>query len=140
MRYEEDLVAQKRLEGVEAKMELVLTEEAAQEPSIFNCSVCQQPLFTSHNVVSAIEDGILIRNKPALAQCSNDWDYKQKGTVTCPKKGCLLKLGSYNKRGVKIGNESIVPAIYINMRQVKRNPTTEEVLNKYQEQVSFGLF
>ena len=65
-------------------MEAMFSEEAMQGPSIFNCKACKRSLFTSVNVVSVIEDGILVKNKLNLAQCSLDWDWKQKGKVCCP--------------------------------------------------------
>ena len=48
-----------------------------------------------------------------------DWDYKQQGSVICPKKQCLVKLGTYSKTWCKVGGEAIYPLIKIALQRYR---------------------
>ena len=103
-----------------------------KESLVYKCNLCLKPIFTSLNVVSPVFDQLLLRNKMDLASSSTDWDYKHKGTLICPTKGCMVRIGNFDKSGVKVGNEAVTPAVYVDNKTVTKAITTPAALTKYQ--------
>ena len=74
---------------------------------------------------------LLLKNKMDLASASLDWEYKQKGNLTCPTKGCMVKLGTFSKLGATVAKEIIKPILYVDEKCVAKMDTNEAALTKY---------
>ena len=74
---------------------------------------------------------LLLKNKMDLASASMDWDTKNKGTLTCPTKGCMVRIGTYSKLGATVAKENIRPVLYVDMKCVKKMTSNEVALTKY---------
>ena len=74
---------------------------------------------------------LLLKNKIDLAEASLDWDTKHKGNLTCPTKGCAVKIGTYSKLGATVAKETFRPILYVDLKCVAKMDTNEAALTKY---------
>ena len=88
-------------------------------------------MFTNWNVAATDMGHLLLKNKIDLASASMDWDTKHKGTLTCPTKGCAVRIGTYSKLGATVAKENIRPILYVDLKCVSKMTTNEAALTKY---------